>query len=71
MKTTNYLFDKDRSVYEPHITTLASRRIVDATILMKKLSKQRETVDDVDALIERYQAVEKAKIFWENILEEE
>ena len=71
MLKTEYLFGKHKDSYQPHLTLVASRRIVDAQILMKKLSKQKETTDDVEALIERYQAVAKAKKFWEEILAEE
>ncbi len=65
--TTEYLFDRPAETYEPHLTILASRRVADATVLLSKLAGLRETTapEDMDALIERYQAVEKAKLWWQ------
>jgi len=73
MKSTIYLFDKPRETYEPMITILASRRIADATILLAKIARLKDeaTSDELDALIKRYQAVEKSKAFWQSILLEE
>ena len=71
--TTQYLFGKPRSAYEPHITILAKRRVMDARFVMKELSKLKNTSapEDIPALIERYLAVEESVKWWEAILEEE
>ena len=72
--STDYLFDNPRYVYEPELTMLCKARIRDARSLLKKLSRLRDTLplgEEKDALIERYQAVEKALRHWESINEEE
>jgi hypothetical protein len=73
MKSTEYLFGKPRSVYEPHITLLAKRRIMDANYLLIELARQRDLVpkDELDGLIARYKSVEIARNWWIEILEEE
>ena len=71
--STKYLFNRDRSAYEPCITVLAARRITDANILMKQLAKQQRTEEDVnkhDAIQKRYIAVEESKKWWEKIKDE-
>ena len=70
--STEYLFGKPRSVYEPHLSLLAKRKIIDAKFVLQEISKSKDTVpkEEIPALIERYQAVEKAKEHWEAILEE-
>ena len=71
--TTEYLFDKPRSAYEPCITILASRRIIDAKALMYKLAKLKEnaTKEELPELLERYQAAEEALDWWRTIFQEE
>jgi len=72
--TTEYLFGRPRSAYEPHVTILAKRRITDAKILMKRLSKEKNMTlkqSEIDKLIERYQAAEEAVKHWTKILNEE
>ena len=68
--SSEYLFGRNRDAYEPCLTVLASRRLVDAKILLKQLSKERDTTDDIEALIQRYQDVERAIEHWTDILEE-
>jgi len=70
--STEYLFDRPRDDYEPVITILAKMRIDDGRKLMSKLSRQRDNPphDDMVALINRYQAVEKSVEWWEGILDE-
>ena len=70
MLQTEYLFGREREAYEPHITIVAARRISDAKGLLKKLSKERDTTDNPEALLERYQAVEHALLHWQNIKDE-
>ena len=72
MKTTEYLFGKPNSAYMPCIEELATQRIADAKQLLKKLSRQRNaaTPDELLALVHRYQKVEKAVLWWEEILNE-
>ena len=71
--STEYLFGKPRSAYEPHLSLLAKRKIIDAKFVLQEISKSKDTVpkEEIPALIERYQAVEKAKEHWEAILLEE
>ena len=72
--STEYLFDRPRSAYEPHVTILASRRIADGKILMKKLSKEKNFLlkqSEIDVLIERYDAADEAVKHWQKILDEE
>ena len=72
--STEYLFDNPRAVYEPELTMLCNARIRDARALLRKLSKLRDSTPigpKKDKLIERYQAVEKAKNLWTDLLEEE
>ena len=64
-KTTEYLFGCSKAEFEPEITILAQRRIHFARELLKKLAKTKREED-----IERYQAVEKAIKFWEEVLNE-
>ena len=74
MKHTEYLFGEPRSHYEPCITELATRRIQDGKLLLKKLSKLKATVNSVeelDELVVRYQSTEKAIKHWVDILGEE
>lgn len=66
IRDTEYLFGHTRDRYEPELTRLATLRIADATLLMKRLAQHK-----CSANIKRYQAVEKAKHFWELILQEE
>ena len=70
--STEYLFGKPRNAYEPHLSLLAKRKIIDAKFVLQEISKSKDTVpkEEIPALIERYQAVEKAKEHWEAILEE-
>ena len=70
---TLYLFGKPKSAYQPHITILAKRRIIDAEFVLKEISRAKDTVpkEEIPALIERYQAVESARNHWQNILLEE
>ena len=72
--STEYLFDNPRVIYEPELTMLCKARIRDARSLLKKLSRLRDTLplgDKKNALVERYQAVEKALRLWEDLLSEE
>ncbi len=71
--STKYLFNRSRDSYEPHLTILASRRVIDAKLLLKELSKQRDIVtkEELPVLIKRYQDVEKALEFWRSVLLEE
>ena len=72
--STMYLFDRPKSAYQPHVTILASRRIADGKILMKKLAKEKNLLlkqSEIDVLIERYQATADAVKHWEKILGEE
>ena len=71
--TTQYLFGKPRSAYEPHITILAKRRVMDARFVMKELSHAKNTAspEEIPAMVERYLAVEESVKWWEAILEEE
>jgi len=70
--TTEYLFDKPRSAYEPNLTILASRRITDAKALLHKLAQERKVtpINKMQPLIERYEATEQALNWWKNILNE-
>lgn len=73
--TTEYLFDKPRSEYEPELTRLATKRVKDAKSLLKTLAAAKNNryvrPDIMEEIIERYQAVEKALDWWRKILEEE
>jgi len=73
MTRTEYLFGRTKDAYQPHVTILASRRIADATILMKQLSEMRETVskEELPEVIERYMAAHKGREFWQEILDED
>jgi len=70
--TTEYLFDKPKSAYEPNLTILASRRVADAKALLYKLAQERKItpIDQMQPLIERYEAVEQALNWWKQIKEE-
>jgi len=71
--STEYLFDKPRSAYEPEVTVLATARIADGKALMKRLAraKDRASLGEIPKLIERYQAAEEAVKHWTKILNEE
>ena len=73
--TTEYLFDKPRSAYEPEITVLATKRIADASKLMKRLSHEKNDIPIGDAglmdeCIGRYMAASEARDWWQKVLEE-
>jgi len=70
--STEYLFDQPRSSYEPCLTDVAKKKIHDAKQLLKKLSIQRDqtSFDEIESLIERYQATETALNYWIDIQEE-
>ena len=69
--TSEYLTDKPASAYEPHLSIVARRKVIDGKALMKKLAKERahgfDSVEIADEKIKRYQAAEKAVEFWRNI----
>ncbi len=69
--STQYLFNYPRSRYEPEISYLAELRITDAKKLLKELSRRKDEIDinspEMTALIERFQAVEKAIKHWEKV----
>ena len=70
--STEYLFDKPRSEYEPELTMLATKRVKDGRTLLKKLSKDKNTAPSLEIpfLQARYLATEEAIAHWQKILEE-
>jgi hypothetical protein len=71
--TTEYLFGKKKEEYEPTLSELAILRIADAEALMRELARQRDRTptEEMSLLIERYQAVAKAREHWKAIFNEE
>jgi hypothetical protein len=71
--STQYLFDKPKSTYEPEQSILAKRKIEDGRALMQKLSKIKTnmSIEEMAPLIERYRAAEESVQHWRNILDEE
>ncbi len=68
--TTEYLFDKPRSTYEPALTILAKMKIADGKKLLKKLAKRRaEGVLEPDDVV-RYTNVEASVNWWKEMLDE-
>lgn len=70
--STQYLFDVPRSMYEPELTLLATRKIVDGRKLLKKIARLKNyKCYDIDKLMDRYEATQKAVVHWVDQLEEE
>ena len=70
MHSSEYLFNKPRSSYEPMQTELANKKIADAMYVKKSIAAEKElhTYEYInEVLIPRYQAVEEAIRFWEKI----
>ena len=70
MHTTKYLTGKDSSEY-PELEPLRTKRINDMRNLLKTLRMEARGVKSLSTeyqeLMDRYQAVEKAIEFWENL----
>ena len=68
---SEYLFDHPASKYEPLQSDLAAIKIADAKRLLKELAEKRahgfESHEMAEITIRRYQSVEKALSFWENL----
>ena len=73
--TTEYLFDKPLSAYEPHQTILARRKIIDGRALMKRLAHERShgfaDAEATEYAQKRYLAVQEAVKWWEDMIETE
>ncbi len=68
--TTEYLFDKPRSHYEPALTILAKMKIADGKTLMKRLAKRRASNQLEPGDIDRYIKVEESVNWWKEMLHE-
>ncbi len=74
MKSTQYTFDQPRRRYEPELTIVATKRIADAQLLMKRLVGLRDaakSTEEFESLVERYETAKQARNWWLEILEEE
>ena len=69
--TSEYLTDKPASVYEPHLSIVARRKIIDGRALMKRLSAMKAhgfaTPQIEKEIVDRYLAAEKAVEFWRTV----
>ena len=71
--STEYLFDKPRSYFEPEVTALAQKKINAAIELKAELAHidvQNMSFEMKEELHTRYRLVDESKQWWEEILYE-